>query len=262
MRRVLLLMAALAALAACAAEKPPVLASTTAYKSVAIIAAIPSRINLGTTGLTAFDNGDDPVDVPEWHLDNIALDTATRALSGRYRIAYALADDQFVDSDSPLSATLEHTTAIQDYARTHAQADHPADIFIVLCESVRVFSANARPEVIQFMGAFKFYDPILTRPPVVHSYILATIMDGKTFKIITETPLLLPPHKRQGGAFGNGAWGAGGAYPELLLTGFQWKDHWRDLTEDQRTLIHDKITYLLSTSTYYTLQTTLAAGGS
>jgi hypothetical protein len=116
---------------------------------------------------------------------------------------------------------------------------------------------------VQFIGAYKFRDPILTRPPVVHSYVLATIMDGKTFKIISQMPLLLPPHKRQGwGPFGNAAWGVGGAYPEELLPNFEWKARWSDLTEDQRTLIHDKITYLLSTSTYYTLQTALMAGGS
>lgn len=257
-----MLAAALALLAACAADRPPVLANTAAYKSVAVIAAIPSKIDLGTTGLFVFDNDHDTVDVPDWHLDSLALDAATRALSPHYRIAFALADDQFVDTDSPLTAALEHSTVIQDYARKHAQAGHPADIVIVLCESVRVFPNTNPPPIIQFVGVQKLRDPLLTRPPFVHSYILATIMDGKTLNIITETPLLLPPHKRAGGPFGNGAWGVGGAYPEELLPGFQWKDHWRDLTEDQRTLIHDKITYLLSTSTYYTLQTTLTAGGS
>lgn len=256
------MIAALAALAACAAEKPPVLANSAAYKSVAIIAAIPSRIDLGTTGMFAFDNDSDTVDVPEWHLDTLTLDAATRALSHHYQIAYTLADDQFVDSDSPLTAALEQSTVIQDYARQHAQPGHPADIYIVLCESVRVFPNSNPPPIIQFLGVQKVRDPILTRPPFVHSYILATIMDGRTFKIITETPLLLPPHKRAEGAFGNGAWGVGGAYPEELLPDFQWKDHWRDLTEDQRTLIHDRIVYLLSTSTFFTLQTTLMARGS
>jgi hypothetical protein len=262
MKRLLILIAALAALSACAPERPPVLASAAQYKSIAIMSAIPAKIELGTTGIFVFDNDSDVVDVPDWHLSGIALDAAKRALAGHYQIAYSMTDDQFYDQDSPLVAMLSKSTSIQDYARQHARADAPVDLIVVLCESLQAFSSNARPEVIQFVGAYKFRDPILTRPPVVHSYILATLMDGRTFKIISQDPLLMPQHKRAGGAFGNGAWGAGGAYPEELMEGFQWKDHWSDLTEDQRNLIHDRIVYLLSTSTFYTLQTTLMAGGS
>jgi len=258
MRRVLVLVAALVALACCTPESPPNIAISNSDKSIAIIAAIPPQIRLATTGLTVFDNSLDVADVPEWHLDSVARDAAVHALSPRYRIAYAMTDSEFADPESRLEVALDDTTTIQTYARSHARADSPVDLFVVLCLSARAFPYTDYPDVFQFIGVSKLRDPILTRAPVVHSYVLATILDGRTFKIITETPLFLPPHKRTSWM----AWGVGGNYPEEQLQDFQWKDLWRNLTTDQKNLIRDRITYLLSTSIYYTLQTTLVAGGS
>ncbi len=260
MRRVLVLAAALAALAACASPTPPVVAVPKASNTIAIISAVPPVVRLAATGLLVFDNSLDITDVPDWHLETVALDAATRALSPRYHVAYTATDTQFGEAESRGSgdwaagADLDADGLVQKYSR----AETPVDFLVVLCPSAQSFPYDSYPYVFQYIGVSKLRDPILTFAPVAHTYLLVTIYDGKTLKKVAQTPNLLP----SGPSLPMPMNADQRNYPWELLRGFEWKDSWAKLTADQQALIRDRIIHLLAASLTYTLQTTLTAGGS
>ena len=99
MRRLGLLCVALL-LASCA-HSPPQLALPNSVKTIAVIPDIPSSLTLMTTGMTVFEDDVDHVPVAEWHLDTVAVDAVSEALSPRYRIVKGSTDRSFETSDSP-----------------------------------------------------------------------------------------------------------------------------------------------------------------
>ena len=260
MRKILVLVAALVALAACASPTPPVVAVPKTSNTIAIISAVPPVLRLEATGLLVFDNSLDIADVPDWHLESVALDAATRALSSRYHVVYTATDTQFGDAESRGSgdwaagADLDADGLVQKYSR----ADTPVDFLVVLCPSAHSFPYDSYPYVFQYIGVSKLKDPILTFAPVAHTYLLVTVYDGKTLKKIAQTPNLL----LSGASLPMPMNADQRNYPWELLRGFEWRDSWAKLTTDQQALIRDRITHLLTASLTYTLQTTLMAGGS
>ena len=244
----------IALLSACAPTHPPIAAVSASAKSAAILVAIPPTIRISTHGITVFESSVENPDVSDWHLDQVALDAATRALSPKFQINYGETVTNFANPNSRLEDGIGGTTPIQIFAREH-MTGRSADIVVVICLDVRAFPYPGQGvDTYQYIGVSKWLVPIFSYEPLAHSYVYATILEGGSFKVIAETPLFLPPERASHGL----TQGPGGRYPQVELTGFEWSRHWANWTPDQRELVRAKITELLAASTYSTLRETLA----
>jgi hypothetical protein len=247
MLRIICIVAMTAILAACVPDTVPVVQVPASVEKVALIAAIPHVLRLGTTGMTVFENSLDQVDITAWHLDDVAFDAAQAALSPRYQLERATTD---------IDPSLLHGNFFQKYAgamiHDHVHTSSAADLYLVLSTSQLTHPDVDRPIILQDIGVSKDRTPIGLLSPVAHTYLLLTIVDGKDFHIIATTPLLMDPARpseRERLFMSAG----GAAFPVQPLDGFDWKDQWKDLTPDQQNLIHTQIVTLLKESISYTI---------
>lgn len=241
------LLAAASLLASCA-NRPETLATPPPAKSIAIVASVPPQIRIGTKA-AIIENTLDIVDVPEWHLDDVAANAATEVLSTRYKVNRATLNGWVFDDDSKLDKAVNQTWSIEDEVRTHAHVDNPVDLYLVITRS-----NTADPYLGDYQKGFigvgisKWWNIFTTMPPLAHTYLQMTVSDGKTFKVIASTTLEDAPRKT--GAFNLFEVSA----PTEELEGFEWKDYWHEMTEAQHTFVHDHIVNLLRRSIIYTVK--------
>jgi hypothetical protein len=104
------------------------------------------------------------------------------------------------------------------------------------------------------IGVDKMRVPFGDSPPVVHTFLLLSVIDGKTMKTIYDTPLMLDPGtlpKRGLAELLNLNQPA--VFPGMPLEDFDWQDNWSDMTEAQHQQIEQATKDLLTQSIIYTL---------
>lgn len=267
------LLAVMLSLSACAANHPgtsdiPTIPLPSSAQTIAVVSSLPQKMRLATEG-AGFTNTLEFVDIPLLHLDDVAFETVSKALSPRYRVMRGTVERPFVDDQSKLEALLDKESPLVDLVRHHVQTDGPADLYLVLAVSSRSGHGSSvtvpivSPRLYGVMsagqptlwdiGVSKKEDLLFTRPPVVHVYLMMTIIDGTTFKVLGQVPLMMDPSR----PFPTGmaaSYGGGAAYPVQPLPEFEWQRHWADLPTDQRMQLLNTIVSLLAQSLTYTIQ--------
>jgi hypothetical protein len=235
-------------LASCAPLRPETVDVPPSDKTIAVVSSIPSQIRIATTGLTVFENALDVVGVPDWKLADVAADAATSQLSPYYTVVRASLNGPIVDSDTKLDKTFKDTWSIEDQVRQRIHTDRPVDLYLVISLGNAAQPYTGLPDVGVGIGVSKLRDPFRTRPPVVHTYLQMTVIDGRTQKLIATRPLEHSPSP-SGELFGGTV-----ATPTEPLNGFEWKDYWHEMSDAQQDLIRDRIKALLASSVAYTMR--------
>ncbi len=249
------LVGGLAFLSACAATAPPKANVSSTAKSVAVLVSVPPQISIATSGTTVFEDSYKTAPVPDWHMEQVVLDAATRALAPRFQVAYSEASTQFVDADAPVDIAFEKLNPTETFAKEHAKPGVPVDLIVVICLNYRLMPELQGP-VFKGIGVSKLLDIFGIYKPTAHALLSLAIIDGSTFKEINSTALRIPPTKATEWPSINMA-----NYPEAELAGLPLKYHWEEYTPDQQALIRAKILELLGTSTTYTIRSTLGIAG-
>lgn len=216
-------------------------------KTIAIISSIGPRIIVGTTGITVFENAKDVVEVPEWNLDSIATQSANAALSPRFAIIPATRNAMIVDSDTRLDKSVSTNYAISDAVRTKAHIESAVDLILIISLSNTAQNYTGRSTVDYGVGVSKWRDPFATRPPHVHTFLEMTILDGRNYNVISQSPLKI--HSKTRTMFGGDE-----SVPIDPIDDFEWKDHWVEMTAEQHEIIHQKISELLKEAIPFTIQ--------
>ncbi len=83
---------------------------------------------------------------------------------------------------------------------------------------------------------------------MVSIYAEMVLLDGKTFNVIAASPLAIKFK-------GDGTMGSRSDHnlPIELLEGFEWKDKWLMMTDEQHELIHTRFKSLLIDSVSFTI---------
>jgi hypothetical protein len=234
------------ALGACASEPIESSIPPTA-KTIAIVSELPSQIRIATSGMTAFENALDVVDVPEWNLPAAADDAAKVALSPRYQIVQATVDGEVADNNSKLDRAFVGESSLEDQIRSRIHPAVPVDLYLIIAAGDREHVQARLPNIGLGIGVDKVRNPFHTDPPVVHTYAEIVLADATSGKVITIQPLRIPPTPR-------GLLGITYDAPIDLLDGFQWHDHWGEMSATQHQLIQDRLTHLLQRAVTYTVQ--------
>jgi hypothetical protein len=233
-------------LAACAQTDRPITTIPQSGKTVAVVPSVPGQIRMAATGLTIFENSIDIADVPDWHLDDLTFESASAVLSPRYRVIRVNPDVTLDDPESKLDKST-HSTRFETIVRQHVHPTEPVDFYVVVSPSAVADNYTGRPNVLRYVGVSKFRDIFVTRAPIVHTFLLVTVLDGATFKTLGYSALRISPEESKRLYDGDG-------FPAQRLQGFAWQNNWGDLTEAQQALVEERVKYLLSTSIKYTLQ--------
>jgi len=242
----------LLALTGCAEKQDRLVTTPPPGKTVAVVVSIPPQIRVATTGMTAFENALDIVEVAEWHLDDVAFDAAALPLSQRYQVSRIMPKNKIFDYDTLLDKSVKTTTAIEKQTNAFVDANHGADIYIVIClgNTAGPYHGN-KPNIFYDIGISKYRGLFTTLDPVAHTYLMMVAIDGKTLKTIASMPIRYPHTQR----YRLQEWDdeAGAA-----LEGFEWHDHWREMSPPQQDLIRDKIQGLLRDSISYSVKKVMA----
>lgn len=230
-------------LASCTNIQPDTVSVPATAKTIAVVVSIPPQIRIATTGLTVFENALDVVDVPDWHLTEIAKGAAIDALSRRFQIVPASVDGTIVDSDAKFDKMLDSSLAIESEVRSRVHTAVLVDLYLVISLGNTAQPYDPRPNVYYGIGVSKERNMFRTFAPVAHTFLQMTILDGRTDKVIASRPLGNTP---------TAGWSSRDL-PVDPLQGFAWKDYWHEMTDAQHDLIREHIQKLLATSVAYTI---------
>ncbi len=253
--RLAAMLGAAAMLAACAPQAPRVADVPAAARTAAVIVVIPDRLRLMTVGITIFANHLENPAVPDWNLAAMARDTAVGTLAPRFQVVGSQVFTQFVDAEGKPADQPDDAKEIAAFARTH-QSGSPADIVVVITNEPGPPLARY-PQSPLDIGISKQLLPILPQPPVAYAYSYVTVLDGKTFAVMSESRALTPPAEESYNAIG-----AEGNLPYSKIEIDPWHDHWQDWSAEQKEMLKNRVYELLATSLRYTLQMELKISGS
>ena len=161
-------------------------------KTIIIVPSIPKEFRLATTGLTVFANDLDIIDDSSWGLNQVAYDAALKGLPAGYQVSEQLPDIEFADPQSRLDVMdgLGLVPDIGDLVRQHVHVSQAPDLYFVLCLSARAYTYPNQPNIGVDFGADELRGPFGgTTTPALHTFLLLTIVDGKSMKPLYATPL-------------------------------------------------------------------------
>ncbi len=231
--RILLTAVLLLLLSACGPSTPPPADPPT--RTLAIVSSIGPDILLGSTGDAPDDNQTERVAVPGWNLDGVALATARKVLSPHYRIVAA--------DTKPVPGS---TAAMLEAAKAGTLTTAPADLILVVSPSSSAENREGHPTIDYGVGVSRWLGPVFPRPPYVHAFLAATLIDGRNFTLIGQT--LLSMKAQRPSVLGDEA-----TLPFVPIETFVWPDHWADMSERQHEQVHQLTLALLNQSIPYTL---------
>ncbi len=255
MRKIIAGCLMLAALTGCSTSTPFVLPSA---KSIVIVPAITKNFRVATTGLTVFQNNLDIIDDSSWNLNQLAYDTAVKALGPVYQVSEA-------SPDAALWKALDDWPFLEpdigNEIKQHVHVTSLPDLFLCISISNPPATGEQYPDILRAVGISKQRVWITNITPVAHAYLELSIIDGRTFKVLNQLPLSMPQKKQApkiGISDGTFFYGGGGRLPIAELDNFPWRDHWADLTPAEQQEAEDTIRNLITASESYTLTQVLA----
>ena len=202
-----------------------------------MLAVIPAQLRLSSTGITVFENSLESPDIADWHLEKVALDAATSAISSRYQILRAEAASQPVEPPDGMSE-------VKAMARNLVPAGQSDLIVVISLEPYRD-AYDYYPQSPRDIGIHKQKLPIGGQAPFAHAYTHVTILDGKTFDVVSNSIAFMPPGTTPVDQDNMAA---------ADLPAAVWHDHWSDWPPAQKAAARERITMLLSTSIHFTAQ--------
>jgi hypothetical protein len=209
--------------------------------SIGIVASIPPELRI-ESGSAFSGLHVDLVDVTQWRLSALAADAAMRTLSTRYKIVPTTVSGYIVDTDVKLEKAFNETRAIETQTRDRVHVDGSVDYLLVICygNAAQPYRPGAADMVA--VGVKKMYT-VWNRPPVLHTYLQVSLLDGKTDRVIATEPLAIASHSF---AFGD--------EPVEALDGFEWHENWSEMAPEQQKLIEDHVKQMLEQAIPYTLK--------
>jgi hypothetical protein len=252
MRKILLFGFLVSCLSGCGQGTIEPVTALPAAKTIVVVPSVPKAFRLATTGLTVFNNYLDIVDESGWGLNQIAYDAVVKGLPAGYQVSEALPDSELVDEQSRLDAAdgLGLVANVGDLVKNHVHVAQAPDLYIVLCVSARAYPYSEQPNIGIDVGADEMRGPLAgATTPGLHTFLLLTVVDGKTLKPIYDTPL-----KTTNDLKGPLSGLLGPSIPPIKsLDGFAWQDKWSDLTQAQQDRMKAETQSLLAQSVEYTV---------
>ena len=237
-------------LASCASDETLVVTVPPGTHRIAVVTSLPREFRVATTGFTVFENHLDLVDISDWRLNDVAFEAARAALPG-YDVTHASTDAAIYDPAN----MFQKTPGLGDLVREHAHAEGPQDLYVVIYADQGAYPNSQEKEILQDLGVSKLRSPIGTISPVVHTYLMLAVLDGRTYAVLTKVHLMMDAQRPlESGALLIKS--GGPLYPVQPLDGFDWKDDWRDFTPEQKELIRSQVNSLLKQSISYTIALT------
>lgn len=232
-------------------------------QTVVIVPSVPESLIVATRGVTIFGNNLDQPSIADWHLADLIYSSAKQALEPRYQVSEAIPNQQLIDTQSRLNAALDHDDGVAQALSQLVHISPAPDLYVVFCVSARshpYVDTPTTPYFMQDIGVSNqlapFGLPSLVPTVTVHTYLEVTVIDGKSMKVLGDTPLLMPPDSN---IIHGPLMSRNDPMPERGLKDFDWHDNWADMTHDEQTLIRATIEDLLQKSVPYTVTTALNA---
>lgn len=244
--RVHTLVVALASLQLCAARPIEVPTLPATAHSVQIVSAIPKELRYVTFGMTVFQNVEDKVDISDWRLNDLALETVSSLLSPRFSVSHYQVDLGISE--------LDRDSDLIKFMKQELMRDSKQDVYLVIWPTSRADSRYGRefPLGHRGVGVTKMETMFSSQSPTVHTYLMVTLLSGDTFEKIVSEPLRGGPPQK--GRTLLEARAEGPSYgPTMPLPDFDWKVHWVQLSMQQQKEIHAAVQEVLVRSLTYTL---------
>lgn len=246
----------LALLAGCTPTSvKPISTLPIAARTIVIVPSLPPYLFLATQGLLSGH-----VETPSiqgWDLDNLVYRSAKSALPASFSVSELIPSTQIIDTQSRLDAAIDDNL-IPEIIKKLIKTPTRPDLYIVFCVSARSHPyANAH--VLGFMediGVSTMTGPFGPLTPLLHTFLEMSVIDGKTMKLISDTPILIHPVSERASRLLNINFE--NPYPSVPLHHFKWHEHWSRMSSDQRALIRQDVERLLVKSVTYTVKKSLS----
>jgi hypothetical protein len=161
-----------------------------AVKTVGIISAVGDEMSFAKIGLTGLNNASQSFPIGSWGLDDLIVQQATAALSGRFQVqpvSYQRAAFSAI-KDSPVApVNLMRGDVLKKLLKTEV-TPQGLDAYIVIIKAKSNFGGGARK--VEGIG-FVSYGTLLASYSEIHVLYEIRVYDGKTFDVIEK--MAAPP---------------------------------------------------------------------
>jgi len=156
-----------------------------AVKTVGIISAVGDEMSFVKAGLTGLDNRSQSFPIGSWGLDDMIVQQATAALSGRFQVqpvTYKRAVFAAI-KDSPVApANLVRGDPFKKLVQTEV-SPQGLDAYIVITKAKSNFAGSGRK--VEGIG-FIAYGALLASYNQIHALYEIRVIDGKSFEVIEK----------------------------------------------------------------------------
>src|SRR5258706_1771388 len=150
-------------------------------KRVGIISAVGDEITVARAGLTGLDNGSQSCPVGSWGLDDLIVQQATAAMSGRFQVqpvSSKRAAFAMIEKDSPVApVNFIRGDPFKKLVQTEV-SPQGLDAYIVITKAKANFGGGGRK--VEGIG-FVSYGTLLASSNHIHALYEIRVIDGKTF---------------------------------------------------------------------------------
>jgi hypothetical protein len=157
-----------------------------AVKTVGIISAVGDQLTFAKGGLTGLDNSSQSFPIGSWGLDDLIVQQATAALSGRFQVqpvTYKRSAFATIEKDSPVApVNLVRRDPFKKLVQTEV-SPQGLDAYIVITKAKANFGGSGRK--VEGIG-FVTYGTVLESYNQIHALYEIRVIDGKTFEIIEK----------------------------------------------------------------------------
>jgi hypothetical protein len=157
-----------------------------AVKTAGIISAVGDQITFAKGGLTGLDNGSQSFPIGSWGLDDLIVQQATAALSGRFQVqpvSYRRAAFAMIEKDSAVApVNLIRGDPYKKLVQTEV-SPQGLDAYIVITKAKANFGGGGRK--VEGIG-FLTYGTVLESYNQIHALYEIRVIDGKTFAVIEK----------------------------------------------------------------------------
>src|SRR5229473_8630143 len=161
-----------------------------AVKTVGIISAVGDEMSFVRAGLTGLDNAPQSLPIRSWGLDDLIVQQATTALSGRFQVqpvGYQRSAFAAI-KDSPIApVNLVRGDPFKQLVQTDV-SPQGLDAYIVITKAKSNFGGSSRK--VEGIG-FLTYGTVMESYNQIHALYEIRVFDGKTFDVIEK--MVAPP---------------------------------------------------------------------
>jgi len=156
-----------------------------AIKTVGIIAAVGDKFTFAKGGLTGFENSSRSVPIGPWGLDDLIVQQATAALSGRFQVkpvSYPRTMFAAVNESAIKPLDLVRGDPFKKLVQTEV-TPQGLDAYVVITKAKMNFGGGSRK--VEGVGLIT-YATVLETYSQVHALYEIRVVDGKTFDVIEK----------------------------------------------------------------------------